>query len=147
MMDWEIIHQHDRAHPQLGYQNLLNIEQEHIGIDAADDAQGGNQAIDSHAANQRNVLPTMTGRFRIIQALANRSATVEASLAQMHPGLIDKHQIARVDRESPVSMSKAQVLNPLRILLSGNQGFFLTLNSKRCTARCTVAFAPYGSLR
>lgn len=77
VMNREVIHQDNGSHPQLWNQNLLDVEQEHIGIDAADHAQGGNQAIDTQAANQRNILPAMTRGCGVIQAFTDRSTTVQ----------------------------------------------------------------------
>ena len=58
------------------------------------------------------------------ESLTEGSATIQARHAQMHPGLINKDQIERVDRETPQSISKSQVLDPLSVLFSGNQSFF-----------------------
>lgn len=75
-MNGSVIHHNDGAAPQLRNENLLDVEQEHIGIDAAHDAQSGNQPIDTHAPNQRDVLTTITCSLAVIQAFANGGTTI-----------------------------------------------------------------------
>jgi len=54
----------------------------------------------------------------------------------MHPCLIDELSCG-VYRETPQSMSKPQILDPLTVLLEA-MNVFLTLNLSLHTARCIV---------
>ena len=123
-MNRSVIHHNDCSHPELRNQTLLNVEQEHVSIDTAHDAHGGNQAIEAHATNQRDVLARVPRSLTVIQAFANWGATPQASHSQMDTRCINEYQVTWVDGETPESIRKPQILDPLAVLLRGNQCFF-----------------------
>ncbi len=82
MVNGQVIHQDDCPDPELGNQYLLDVEQEHIRIDTTDNAHRGNKSINAHATNQRDILPSIAGRFCVIQAFASRSTTVQTGKSE-----------------------------------------------------------------
>ncbi len=102
----------------------MDVEQEYIRIDAADNAHRGNESINAHTANQRDTLPSIAGRFCVIQAFAFRSTTVQTGKSRMHPSLVNEHQIPRVYCETPSFDEEGQQVNtaPLPVTNDGTFG-------------------------
>jgi len=97
----QIVHDHDIARSQLGYEDLRHISLEPVAVDRTIEHHWRNHAGHAHTGDQRGRLAMAMGKADA-QALASGAAAMAVGHIGDGPRLVDEHETLRLQIKLPI---------------------------------------------
>jgi hypothetical protein len=133
VMNRHVIHHHNLAPVEGGYQELFDKVQHRFAINRAGDTQARAQAIQGERPNGGHVSPAIPGHG-VVHPVARRRPAIQPGQAQVTAHLVQKDVLGPRERPGQVAELFARLLSSL----TGDQTFFLRGSWSCCRARQIV---------
>jgi hypothetical protein len=119
----QVVHDHDVAVGQGGGEDLLDIGLEGVAVHRTVENPRGHEAVAAQAAGEGGGLPMTPGDLAD-QPLADRASPVAAGHLGVGPGLVDEHQLGRIEARLAGLPARAPLGHVRPVTLGGVLGFF-----------------------